>query len=167
MSRFDYVWLSTDAQISSLTEAYRGASLATKMLGRYDLDNNVTHIRGILTPWIRIATVFIAEGALSIDGTSVSFVPKARLRFGWVTRDFRSDLSFRFASSEIVSAESAHFPSPFAAYFDIPFTRVRTNQPAPLDNFLLCAGGRISMPGIRARSVELREELQQLLGKPV
>jgi hypothetical protein len=163
MSRFDYVWLSTDAQISSLTEAYRRASLAIKLLGTYDLGNDVTHIRGILTPWMRIATVFVAEGALVIDGASVSFAPKARLRFGWLTRRLRSDLSFRFSAPELAGVEAANIPSPFARFFDIPFTRIRTVHPAPLDNFLLCVGGRISMPRIREQSLQLREMLQKMV----
>jgi hypothetical protein len=36
----------------------------------------------------------------------------------------------------------------------------------PLDNFLLCVGGRFAMPHIRRRSLELRKELLNLVVKP-
>ena len=42
-----------------------------------------------------------------------------------------------------------YVPSPVGRFFNIPFTRIRTVREAPFDNFLLCVGGRVSMPSIR------------------
>jgi hypothetical protein len=55
--------------------------------------------------------------------------------------------------------------SPVAHFFDIPFTRIRTAHAPPLDNFLLCVGGRLSMR-IREQSIELRHELMRLVDRP-
>jgi hypothetical protein len=64
--QFDWVWLSTDAQIAVLTNAYRSASLATNLLGRYDIPSGVAHVRGVLTPWARIPLAFVIEGELTV-----------------------------------------------------------------------------------------------------
>jgi hypothetical protein len=162
VQHFDWVWLSTDTQVTTLLESYRRASLATKLLGRFDFPDDVAHIRGLLMPWARIPLIFVAEGALTVDGHSAAFVGRRRRVFGWRTVGIRSDLSFAYSVSEIISVEAADMASPVARFFDIPFTRMRTAHPAPLDNFLLCVGGRLSMPTIRAQSIELRHRLQEM-----
>jgi len=63
--QFDWVWLSTDAQVSALVDSYRSASLGTKLLGRYNFRNDAAHIRGFLIPCARIPLIFVAEGALT------------------------------------------------------------------------------------------------------
>jgi hypothetical protein len=71
------------------------------------------------------------------------------------------DFSFRIQSDEIISIEPADLQSPVVSFFDLPFTRIRAKCPAPLDSFLICVGGRIAMPSIKARSRELREQLMR------
>jgi len=149
-TQFDWVWLSTDAQVSTLVESYRRASLGNKLLGRYDFQNDCAYIRGFFTPWARIPLIFVAEGALTIAERRISFAGRRRRVFGWRMVGVRSDLSFEYSASEIAAVEVADIPSPVARFFNIPFTRVRTVRAAPFDNFLLCVGGRVSMPTIRA-----------------
>lgn len=163
--QFDWVWLSTDAQVSALVDSYRSASLGTKLLGRYNFRNDAAHIRGFLIPCARIPLIFVAEGALTLTEHRVAFAGRRRRVFGWRVVGVRSDLSFEFAANEIIAAEVADVPSPVARFFNIPFTRIRTVREAPFDNFLLCVGGRVSMPRIRAQSLELRHALQAMATK--
>jgi hypothetical protein len=55
--------------------------------------------------------------------------------------------------------ESATLTAKLLGRFDLPFTRVRTSKPSPIDDFLLCVGGKIAIPRIRSRSRELRASL--------
>lgn len=162
MTHFDPVWLSTDEQIAALTEAYRGASLMTKMLGRFDLPDGVAHFRSAIMPWMRAPIVLVAQGKLEIDSHRIAFVPRPFRAFGWVVRDLRPDAAFEVPVPAITAVEPADVRSPVAQFFNIPFTRVRTTLPPPLDNILLCIGGRFSMPRIRERSIELRRALDAL-----
>jgi hypothetical protein len=156
---FDLVWLSTDAQVAALMEAYRRATLATKLLGRFDLPHEAAHVRNFFMPWTRIPLVFVAQGGLTVDERTAAFTPRTRRIFGWRMFGVRSDLQFAYSTSELIAVEPADVRSPFAHYFDIPFTRIRTAREPPLDNFLLCVGGLFSMPRIRSRSLALRHEL--------
>jgi hypothetical protein len=63
-----------------------------------------------------------------------------------------------------MAVERVHFRSPVAGLFDIPFTRVRTTHVGPTRDLLLCVGGRINMPRIRARSLELCRTLEAMAG---
>jgi hypothetical protein len=162
MTQFDPVWISTDAQIMALTRAYANGSLVTKLLGTYVLEPEVSHIRGILTPWMRMPLVFVAQGRLTVDTNQCEFIPQRRRMFGWRLRGGNPGLTFRFKASEIAAVSPADFQSPVAGLFDIPFTRLRTMHAGVTQDFLLCVGGRINMPGIRLRSLELRQALEAL-----
>jgi hypothetical protein len=163
MRTFDWVWLTTDAQTSALIESYRNASLATKLLGTFDFPKGTAHIRGWLTPWMRIPLVFLAQGELTVGDRRIEFKPRHHSLFGWRMKDVRDDLAFDYTATELVAVESADFSSPVMRFFDLPFTRIRTRHAPPLDNFLVCAGGRLMVPRIRAQSLELRQELLALV----
>jgi hypothetical protein len=75
VAHFDLVWLSTDAQIGALTEAYRRVNLATKLLGRFDLPHDAAYVRSFLIPWARLPLVFVAQGRLTVDERTVAFTP--------------------------------------------------------------------------------------------
>jgi hypothetical protein len=164
---FDLVWLSTDAQIAALTEAYRRATLATKLLARFDLPQDAAQMRSFLMPWTRLPLVFVAQGRLTVDERTVAFTPRIHRIFGWRLFGVRSDLWFQYSASELAAVEPADLGSPVAHFFDIPFTRIRTAHAPPLDNFLLCVGGRFSMPRIRKQSLELRRGLLSLVERPI
>jgi hypothetical protein len=70
-----------------------------------------------------------------------------------LTHDF-----FRCANSDIDVDVNAAMRSLDGA-FDFPFARIRTTRPGPIDNFLVCVGGRLSMPHIRKSTQELQRRL--------
>lgn len=156
--RLEKAWLTTDVQLAALTETYQNASLAAKLLGTFDVGKDVTHIQSWLMPWMRIATVFVTEGVLCVSDQEVRFHSEEYRVFGWRVVGQRP-LSFELSATNILSVDIADFSSPVLKIFDLPLTRIRTHLSAPLDNLLLCAGGRIAMPRIRARSCELRRKL--------
>jgi hypothetical protein len=86
--------------------------------------------------------------------------------FGWAVREVDSTLTFELTPSDIHSVEPFSFPSPVARLFDLPFTRVRTTKPGLAHDFLVCVGGRVLMPRIRARSLELRAALESFSAAP-
>ena len=142
-----------------LVSAYRSASLVTKLTGRYDVTDDVASLRGILMPWMRMPLVLVAQGELSITESGMSFRPVPYRLFGWIARSPHKNLSFALSRRDVLSVEAVDFSSPVMRFFDLPFTRIRTVAPTPLNNFLLCVGGRIVMPRIRARSQKLRQSL--------
>lgn len=163
MTRFHPVWFSTDAQVAALTAAYRDASWSTKLLGTFDLPEGVAHLRGRLMPWMRMPLVCVAEGTLEVSDRAVAFSLTEMRLFGWALHGLRTDVAFQLPVSAIAAVEPADVSSPVVRFFNIPFTRLRTTRPPPLDNFLLCVGGRIAMPRIRERSIELRRTLGSLI----
>jgi hypothetical protein len=166
MMNFDWVWLSTDAQITALIETYGNASLKTKLLGNFKVPANAAHFRSYALPWVCVPAVFVAEGNLTIRNDTLRFTPHPHFIFGWRALNVRADLAFESTAAEIIRIEPADFQSPMINFFNLPFTRVRTNLlAAPLDNFLLCAGGRINMPRIRTQSLALRHALLALAEK--
>jgi hypothetical protein len=86
--------------------------------------------------------------------------------FGWAVREVDSTLTFELTPSDIRSVEPFSFPSPVARLFDLPFTRVRTTKLGLAHDFLVCVGGRVLMPRIRARSLELRAALESFSAAP-
>lgn len=103
--------------------------------------------------------VLSAQGEINITQDSISFTPKPFKAFGWSVRGEHKNLSFSIKVEDVVSVEPEDFSSPVIRLFDLPFTRVRTTLPTPLDNFLVCVGGRLAMPLIKARSKEMRNEI--------
>ena len=162
MTRFEPVWLSTDEQIAAVMRIYTEAPLAAKLLGTFDIPPGVARLHGVLMPWMRTPIAFVAEGKLKTDGQRIAFVPRPFRAFGWRVEGLRPDAAFDIPVSAITAIEPVDLRSPVGRFFDIPFTRIRTTLPPPLDNILLCVGGRISPAGVRARSLELRRELETL-----
>lgn len=160
MKEYSPVWISTAEQLDRLDATYRAATLPAKLLGTFAIPEGTPHARGLLMPWTRVPLVCVAQGRLSLAGGRLAFAPTPFQAFGWLVRGTQRDLRWELGPSEIVAVEPADFSSPVARFFDIPFTRVRTGQPGLLGEFLLCVGGHVSMPKVRARSLELRRTLQ-------
>jgi hypothetical protein len=160
MTEFSPVWLSTEEQLRRLAEAYTQASLLRKFSGRYSLPSGTAHLRGLLTPWMQIPIVYVAHGRITIANTAVRFRGTPPSVFGWQVRDVDSTLTFELTPSDIRTVEPFTFPSPVARLFDLPFTRVRTTKAGLAHDFLICVGGRVLIPRIRARSLDLRAELE-------
>jgi hypothetical protein len=158
--RFNPVWFTTDEQLATLADVFRGASLATKLLGTFRLPPGTAHLHGLLAPWMNIPLVFTATGELDIGRDALSFWALRHRAPGWHVRGVRDDLRFDLSRTEILGIEPADWRSPMAAAFDIPFTRVRTSREGVLRDFRLCVGGRLSMARVREGSGKLRRALQ-------
>ncbi|HKW12723.1 MAG TPA: hypothetical protein VJO33_20210 [Gemmatimonadaceae bacterium] len=159
MTEFSPVWLSTEEQLRRLADAYTHASLLRKFSGRYPLPSGTAHLRGLLMPWMQIPIVYVAHGRIMFANTLRFRATPPRV-FGWQVRDVDHTLTFELTPSEIQTVEPFTFPSPVARLFDLPFTRVRTTKPGLAHDFLICVGGRVLIPRIRARSLELRAALE-------
>lgn len=158
MTNFAPIWISTDEQLDRLQHSFANASTATRLLGTYEFPEGTAHVRGRFMPWVRAPLVFIAAGEATIAGSRFGFAAKPYRVPGWHVRAVQDDLMYE-VDLAMADIEPAEFHSPFARMFDIPFTRVRTSQPGLRGNFLICVGGRFSLPKIRARSIELRAAL--------
>jgi len=160
MTNFSPVWLSTEEQLRRLADAYTQASLLRKSLGRFRLPSGTAHLRGVLMPWARVATVYVAEGHLTIAKPTLRFRAAPPQVFGWQVEGVDNTLTLELTPRDIRSVEPFTFPSPVARLFDLPLTRVRTTKPGVANDFLICVGGRVLIPYIRARSLELRAALE-------
>lgn len=159
MKTFTPVWLSTDEQLEALVDAHASASPWAKLAGRLPVRDGVTHLRGVFMPWMRMALVLNAQGELGFYQRSLVFKQRPFKAFGWRVQDQHRKLSFSLDADDVVSIEPCDFSSPVARLFDLPFTRVRTRRDGVQQDFLLCVGGRLAMPLIKARSVDLRQTL--------
>jgi len=154
------VWLSTEEQLRRLADVFAQASVVEKMLGRYRIPPGTAHARGLLMSWMRVPIVYVAQGRLTITPTAVRFRATPPQMFGWQALDVDSTLTFELTPNDIQSVEPFTFPSPVARLFDLPFTRVQITKPGLAPDFLICVGGRVGIPRIRARSLELRAGLE-------
>jgi hypothetical protein len=156
---FSPVWFSTDRQLAALTQSWESATMTSKLLGRFEIPADCASLHGAVMPWMRVPLGLQAQGVMGLNEASFSFRQEPYRVFGWRVRTPLEDLSFNLFPNDVSAIEPADFRSPVMRTFDVPFTRVRTSKPSPIDNFLLCVGGRISMPRIRDRSRDLREKL--------
>src|SRR5262245_26692927 len=124
------------------------------------------HVRGVVMPWARAPIVYLAQGRLTIAATAVRFRAAPPAVFGWQVLNVDSTLSFELAPGDIQTLEPFAFSSPVARLFDLPFTRLRTTKLGFAHEFLVCVGGRVLMPRIRTRSLELRAALESF-ARPV
>jgi hypothetical protein len=156
---FSPVWFSTDRQLAALAQSWESATMISKLLGRFETPADCASLHGAIMPWTRVPLGLQAQGVLSLNKMSFSFRQTPYRVFGWRVHSPVKDLAFDLFPNDVSAIEPADFHSPVMRTFDVPFTRVRTSKPSPIDNFLLCIGGRISMPRIRSRSQDLREKL--------
>jgi hypothetical protein len=156
---FSPVWFSTDQQLATLVQVFESATLTAKLLGRFDIPADRASIQNVLMPWARAPRAPQAQGAVTLNERFLAFRPTSFRVFGWRVRSPMKGISFDLSPSDVVAIEPADFRSPFMRAFDLPFTRVRTSKPRPMDNFLLCVGGQIAIPRIRSRSRALRASL--------
>jgi hypothetical protein len=164
---FSPIWLTSDRQLEGLAATYQSASLWSKMIGRYAPADDLTSVRGLFMPWMRAPTVMVAQGRLSLEDGKLAFRPNPYRAFGWATRGPHQQLAFELRSEEIVTMEWTDFRSPVLRAFDLPFVRLVTTRSDLLGNFLLCVGGRFSVPRIRENTRELGRALQVWRSPPL
>jgi hypothetical protein len=153
------VWITNDRQLDGLVFAYKSSSLLSKLAGRLEVSDDLTTLRGLLMPWMRMPTVMIAQGELSLGVGDMAFRPGTYKSFGWRIRGPYERLSFDLRREDVVSIEVTDFKSPVMRAFDFTFARIRTTRSSPIDNFLVCVGGRLSMSRIRKNTQEMQRRL--------
>jgi hypothetical protein len=156
---FSPVWFSTDRQLVALVQVFESATLTAKLFGRFDIPADCASIQSVLIPWSRAPLAPQAQSAVTLNERFMAFRPTSFRIFGWRVHSPIKDISFDLSPSDVVAIEPADFRAPVMRAFDLPFTRVRTSKPSPIDDFLLCVGGKIAIPRIRSRSRALRGSL--------
>jgi hypothetical protein len=157
---FSPVWLSTEEQLRRLADVFTQASFVEKTLGRYRVPPGTAHARGLFMSWMRVPIVYVAQGRLTITNTALRFRATPPQMVGWQVLEVDSTLTFELTPKDIQSVEPFTFPSPVGRLFDLSFTRIRTTKPGLAPDFLICVGGRVRIPRIRARSLELRAGIE-------
>lgn len=160
MTEFSPVWVSSQEQLRRLADAYTQASALRKSLGNFRLPPGTAHLRGVLMPWMRAPIVYVAQGRLTIANATLRFRAVQPDVFGWRVMEVDSSLTFELTPTDIRTVEPFPLQSPVARSFDLPLTRVQTTKPGLAGDFLICVGGRVRIPRIRARSLELRTALE-------
>jgi hypothetical protein len=153
------VWFSSDRQMTALLQSFASATMTSKLLGRFKVPDDSPYLQHVLMPWHRLPIVLQAQGVVDLGETSLTFRPKPYRLLGHRVRNTLKDLSFDLHPTDVNAIEPADFRSPVSRILDLPFTRIRTSRPSPIDNFLLCVGGKIALPRIQSRSLELQNNL--------
>ena len=169
------VWFSTESQFEAFRSALASGSWWRKIVGRYPIAEGAAY--GSALPWMKTPLVLVARGELAITESAISFSPApgrswSKRRYHNVVGGFR----FEVALSDIVSIspEDTATAAPttdralsdLIAKYSLPWTRVVTSRPAPLNEFFLTVGGRnkYAMQTYRELSLGLRSNLLKAIG---
>jgi hypothetical protein len=151
---FGPVWFSTDRQLSAVACSWESASIISKLLGKLEVPSDCAWIEGTSRAQ-RFPLAMQAQGVINLNEKSLTFRAIPWHRVGWRGRGLLNDLCLDLFPKDVLKIEPADSPSPVMRVFEIPFTRILTSKPSPIDNFLLCIGGK----RMRRQSQELREKL--------
>jgi len=169
------VWFSTERQFEAFRSAIAAGNWWRKFAGRYPIADGAAYASAL--PWMKTPLVLVARGELAITEAAISFSPVqgpswSKRRYHNVVDGFR----FEIALSDIISIvpEEAATASPttdkmlsdLISKYSLPWTRVVTSRPAPLDEFFLAVGGRNrdAMQTYRELSLDLRNNLVKAIG---
>src|SRR4051812_6516209 len=109
MEEFSPVWISTTEQLRGLDATFRRASLPAKLLGMFALPEGAPHLRGIVTPWMTVPLVLLAQGRLCVDGDRLMFLATPFRAPGWLVRGVQPDLRWEIGRDELTAIEPADF----------------------------------------------------------
>lgn len=165
MQTFAPIWLTSESQLRSLEGILARASLASKLLARFDIPAAAPQVRGTLLPWMRAPLVFQSAGELAVSDASVGFTARRQRLFGWRLLNVDDSLAFTLEAREIVDVASCSFRSPVARVFDLPFIRIRTTRNGALGQFLLCVGAKVNQRHITRETSRLLGVLQSLTAR--
>ena len=168
------VWFSTEGQFEAFRNAVASSSWWRKIVGRFPIADGAAYASSL--PWMKTPLVLVARGELVITDAAINFSPVQGR--SWNKRRYHNvvdALSFQIALSDIISIapEEIGTSSPttdkilsdlIASYW-LPWTRIVTSKPAPLDEFFLAVGGRNrnAMQTYRELSLGLRNNLMKAI----
>jgi hypothetical protein len=170
-----HVWFSTESQFEAFRSAVASSNWWRKIVGRYPIAEGAAY--GSALPWMKTPLILVARGQLAITETAISFSPVqgrswSKRRYHNVVEGFR----FEIALSDIVSIapEETAIASPttdkelsdLISKYSLPWTRIVTSRPAPLNEFFLAVGGRNrdAIQSYRELSLRLRNNLVNAVG---
>lgn len=170
--QFEPVWISSLTHLTQFDETIASTPFWRRELGYYDFPPEFPRIdmgRKILGKTVMVPLVMFSQGELTIEDDSVNYralnCPTLTVGRVTATRHYlRTDWEWELNASDIIMVESAPWSSPILRYYDMPFTRIRTNHcDALLRDFMVCVGGTgMKMDKIREQSARLLSELQRL-----
>ncbi len=161
------VWLSTRRQFEAFDEAIKSTSSVGKALGRFRVPSGSAYVASPV-PWMKIPIVLVAWGELEIDSDRLRFGPLARSNpRERRRRNVLRGLTFELPYSKIEQVEPYERGPSYNPSFSVPWTRVVTSLPAPLDDFLLSVGGgdAYAMATYREKAIRLRTSLQSIVSR--
>jgi hypothetical protein len=168
------VWLSSNQHLAHFRAIIASASAEDRARLRFAIPEHFPHSQPL--PWlssrIRVPLVLCSVGTFQADAVGLSYAPDRRglgLPFralGSRWHNLATDCSFAVPWRYVMSAEGDIFRSPVDGGWDILFVRVRTAQPAPADDFLLCpALGPISMWRRHTHQTRLLEQIRGVVAE--
>lgn len=151
-------WVSTIDHVERASALLGGASWFAKLTGRYRIPVGMPSMSmvGMLSA-ARWPLVILASGALELRPGELAFGARPLRLPRMAAHGLDEDLSFAVSAGDVLLIERYRGASPFAAQFDVMFSRVRTRRPGLLGDFLLCVGGA------GPRMERFRQQNQQLL----
>jgi hypothetical protein len=169
------VWFSTEHQFEAFRNAVSSGNWWRRIIGRYPIADGAAYASAL--PWMKTPLVLVARGELLITDTAIKFSPISgrawsNRRYHNVMDEFRFEVPF----SDIVSIAAEEVPiasfttdevlSDLISRYWLPWTRVMTSRPAPLNEFFLAVGGRNrnAMQCYRELSLGLRDRLVKAIG---
>lgn len=161
---FEPVWISSLEHLDAFLMIYHRASFLGRAFGVYDPPADFPYLRGCFGVPCAPAVMF-SSGRLQIDNHCIFFEaavwPFPGWRFpGYQLHNLRTDWKFTVTAQDVSAVNPFESPSPVLRYFNLPFTRMQTNQGGVLADFLLCHGGLGPFMGrIRKRNAKLFAKL--------
>ncbi len=167
---FEPVWISSTEHLATFETIYRQTSWLRRLRGAYNLPADFPCVRlpsGSSGRQPVLPIVMFAQGQVRVENGAIHFEAMdwptpSRAK---ITRcNLRTEWTFAIQAGEVVSVEPFPYKSPILRYYDMPFTRIRTqHSEVVLHDFLVCVGGTgPSMSHIQEQSVELATALQSL-----
>ena len=155
------VWFSTKAQLDAFDDAFAKTSWLRKMMGRFRIPKGAAYTT--LGGWHRIPIVLLARGNIAFEEGLIRFTPfPSKNRYAKRDRNLLDDFSFEIKQTDLVLIEAFEPVDKVGLGWRLPWTRVVTTRPSPLNDFFLTIGGpnAYGMKSYREQALALRDKLQ-------
>ncbi|MDE2112801.1 MAG: hypothetical protein KGJ79_16795 [Alphaproteobacteria bacterium] len=156
------VWFSTKAQLDAFDEAVARTSWLRKIVGRFRIPKGAAYTT--LGVWQRFPILLLARGRIAFEEGSIRFTPfPSKHRYAMRDRNLLDGFSFEMKQTDLVLIEAFEPIDKVGLGWGLPWTRVVTTRPAPLNEFFLTIGGpnAYGMKNYREQALALRDKLQR------